>query len=353
MNSRDRFFKAVNHEQTDRPPIFMTLTPQMAQKLSDALKLPYEEPLDSLLSTRISHMDLLTHLGNDCVGIAGCAPTSSPTVELSKGRFRNEWGMVFEETGLYNEFAEFPLAHAETADHIKNYPWPDPMAAGRFDPAQTTINKYKKDYAVVADLETAFFETSWYLVGMEKFLMDLTIEEDYVYPLLDKVMHINTEIGKELIRRGADMLWAGDDFGTQHSMLIDPDTWRRVFKPRIKTMFEEFRKVKSDIKLAWHSCGAVTPIVPDFIEIGLDILNPIQPLAAGMEPKALKKEFGKDLTFFGGIDIQDLMPNGSPQQIKDEVKRRIEILSKNGGYIIAPAHNVQADTSVENVLAFF
>ena len=118
-------------------------------------------------------------------------------------------------------------------------------------------------------------------------------------------------------------------------------------------MFAEFRKINPDIKLAWHSCGAVKPLIPDFIEIGLDILNPIQPLAADMNPQLLKDEFGEELVFFGGICVQDLMPNGTPESITAEVIRRSGILGKNGGYIIAPAHNIQDDTSVENVLALF
>jgi uroporphyrinogen decarboxylase len=136
-------------------------------------------------------------------------------------------------------------------------------------------------------------------------------------------------------------------------MLIDPDAWRQIIKPRIKYMFEEFRKVQPDIKLAWHSCGSIIPIIPDFIELGLDILNPIQPLAAGMDPVFLKSEFGKDLVFFGGIDVQDLLPNGTPEMIHNEVRRRMEILGKDGGYIVAPAHNIQPDTPVENVSALF
>jgi uroporphyrinogen-III decarboxylase len=117
-------------------------------------------------------------------------------------------------------------------------------------------------------------------------------------------------------------------------------------------MFAEFRRVNPNIKLAWHSCGAVKPLIPDFIEIGLDILNPVQPLAAGMEPQQLKEEFGEKLIFFGGICVQDLLPNGTPESIKAEVIKRAEILGKNGGFIIAPAHNIQEDTPVENILAF-
>ena len=353
MTSRERFLKTIHGGLPDRPPIFATFTPQIAHKMSQAIGVPYEEPIDSLLSTRISHMNLLTQLGNDAVAIAACAPKDFPTRTDPDGLITNEWGMRFKDVGLYNEFIEFPLANAETEYDIERYPFPDPFAEGRFDAAKAALKKYGKNYGIIGELETTIFETAWYLVGLEKFLTDLMLGARYVEPLLDRIMNINIDIGKELIRLGADMIWCGDDFGGQHGMIMSPDIWRAVFKPRIKYVFQEFRHVNPDIKIAWHSCGSIVPIISDFIEIGLDILNPIQPLAKDMTPELLKREFGRDLCFFGGIDVQDLLPHGSPQQIKDEIKRRIDILGRDGGYIVAPAHNVQDDTPVENVLAMF
>ncbi len=353
MNSRERFLTTINGGEPDRPPVFANFTPQVAEKMSKHLGLAYEPPLDSMLSTRISHTKLLLHLGNDAVGTASVAPHDKPTVTNDDGTLTNEYGMVFKPMGLYNEFYKFPLENAETEEDIDNFPFPDPFAKGRYDDVDAKIKKYKADYAVIGDLETAIFETSWYYTGLEKFFMDMMLQPPYLNKLLDKVMEIHLEMGKEMIKRGIDMLWAGDDFGGQDGMLIDPEQWREIFKPRMKYMFEEFRKVNPNIKIAWHTCGSVIPIIPDLIEIGLDILNPLQPLAKDMTPEFLKKEFGKDLIFFGGIDVQELMPNGTPQQIKDEVKRRVEILGKGGGYILAPAHNIQDDTSIENVLAFF
>jgi len=353
MNSRERFLTTINRGIPDRPPIICTFTPQVAEKMSKALGLDYEEPIDSLLSTRISHMRLLSELGIDAVGIAANAPDNFPTRTLKDGLLENEWGMIFKTVGLYNEFFDFPLKNAETKSDIDSFPFPDPYATGRYKHAEKTLTEFKDSHGVFGDLETSFFETSWYLAGLEKVLMDLLMETEYLIPLFDRVMNINIEIGKELISKGADMIWAGDDFGGQNGLLIDPDTWRKYFKPRLKYMFEEFRKVNSDIKIAWHTCGSIVPIIPDLIDVGLDILNPIQPLATGMDPESFKREYGNDLIFFGGICVQELLPNGSVQQIKDEVKRRAEILGKDGGYIIAPAHNIQDDTSVENILAFF
>lgn len=353
MNSRERVLKTIHKEVPDRPPLFATVTPQVAKKLSAQLGVDYEEPLDSLLSTRISHMKLLSVMGNDCIGIAACSPTDRPTITYPNGITENEWGMKFINFGLYNEFHEFPLKNAKSAADIRAYHFPDPFAPGRFDAAKSAVSTYGSDYGIVADLETSIFETAWYMVGLQKLLMDMMMEEDYVGALFDKVMEVNTEIGRQLIALGADIIWAGDDFGSQKGMLIDPETWRKYFKPRIRIMFEEFRKVNPDIKIAWHSCGSILPIIPDFIEIGLDILNPIQPKATGMEPRFLKTTYGRDLIFFGGLDIQELLPTGIPADIKLEVERLSKLLGENGGYIIAPAHNIQDDTPVENIIAMF
>lgn len=353
MNARERFLKTINREIPDRVPLYVSVTPQVAKMLSNHTGLPFEEPLDSMLSTRASHMGLMAELGADAVGIAACAPTDNPTIKLEGGLIKNEWGMVFKDTGQYNEFYEFPLAHAETAKDIEQYKFPDPFAKGRWDEAQKTINKYRKTHGIIADLETTLFETAWYLTGLEKFLIDMMMEAEYINPLLDKIQFIHTEYGKKMIEMGADVLWCGDDFGSQTSLMMDEDTFRKIFKPRIKEMFYEYRKVNPDIKLAWHSCGAIKPLIPDFIELGLDILNPIQPLASGMDPQELKNRFGNDLIFFGGICVQEILPNGTTQEVKNEVIRRADILGKNGGYIIAPAHNIQEDTPVENILTLF
>ncbi len=353
MNARERTLAAINHRQPDRPPVYVSLTPQIAEKLSEAYGLPFEPAIDAMESARISHMGLLTEMGADIIAIAPTAPPTAPTIILQDGRVKNEWGMISKEIGDYFELDEFPLSDALTKEDILKYPFPDPTAPGRFDIAQEMLTVYGNTHGIIGNVETMFFEISWYLTGYEKFLVDLITEADYLPHLMDKIMHYIIDAGKRLLEMGVDILWCGDDFGGQNGMLIDPDLWRRMIKPRIRFMFEEFRKVRPEIKLAWHSCGSIIPIIPDFIELGLDILNPIQPLAKGMDPVFLKKNFGKDLVFFGGIDVQNLLPFGNPQTIHDEVRRRIEILGRDGGYIIAPAHNIQPDTPVENIKAFF
>lgn len=350
---RTRVLTTLDHRPPDRTPVFVTLTPQVAERLADATGVPHEPPIDSLLSTRISHARLLTHLGNDAVGIAACAPPDALTRVEDDGTLVNEWGMRFRSVGLYDEFSEFPLAHATTVKDVESYSLLDPLARGRYDAAEAAVREFGASHVVFGDLECSMFETAWYLVGFEKLLSDMATNEAYVSALLDRLVDLSTRTGLELIRRGADVIWAGDDFGTQAGMLMSPVMWRRVFKPRIRAMFEAFRDEKPEIKLAWHSCGSIVPIIPDFIEIGLDILNPIQPRAKGMEPHFLKREYGRDLVFFGGLDIQELLPRGTVPEVKNEVRRLVDILGEGGGYILAPAHNVQDDTPTENILAVF
>jgi uroporphyrinogen decarboxylase len=236
---------------------------------------------------------------------------------------------------------------------VESYSLPDPLAGGRYDAAEDTVREFGASHVVFGDLECSMFETAWYLVGLEKLLSDMATNEAYVSGLLDRLVDLSTRTGLELIRRGADVIWAGDDFGTQAGMLVSPIMWRRVFKPRIRAMFEAFRSEKPDIKLAWHSCGSIVPIIPDFIEIGLDVVNPIQPRGKGMEPHFLKREYGRDLVFFGGLDIQELLPRGTVQDVEDEVRRLVDILGEGGGDILAPAHNVQDDTLTDNIFAVF
>jgi len=238
-------------------------------------------------------------------------------------------------------------------EEVDEFKMPDPLAPGRWDLAEKMIKRYKDNFAIVGDLETTIFELSWNLVGMEKFLMDLIMEKPYVFALMDKVMEYNLACGKKMVELGVDMIWTGDDFGTQKGMLLSPEIWRKVFKPRMQYIFKELRKVNPGIKIAYHSCGSIFPIIPDLIEIGLDVLNPIQPRAKDMDLAKLKQKFGDELVFFGGVDEQKVLPFGDVKQVEDEVKLRIAQAGQGGGFIIAPAHNIQPDTPLENIYAYF
>ncbi len=351
MDHRTRFMSVLEGKRPDRVPILANLTPQIAQKLTEVLNKPLGL-VDSFLSTRISHLDILLALGNDGVEIAATRAKSAPTITLENGRQKDEWQMEYQHVGLYDETVVRPLCNAQTIKDIESYDFPDALAEGRWDFATQTSQKYKKDYAIIGDMEACLFELAWNLVGMEKFLMDLYSGEEYVEVLLNKIIDFSTKCGLKMIELGADMLWTGDDFGTQENMMVSPQIWREYFKPRMAKMFAAFKQANPNIKIAYHSCGSIIPIIPDLAEIGLDFLNPIQPKAQGMKLDVLVKEYGDRLGFFGGVDVQEVLPNGSVKDVKAEVKRCIDA-SFGSRYIIAPAHNIQPDTPIENVFAFY
>ena len=350
MTRKERFTVAMKNGQPDRVPVFANLTPQIAEKLGRLFELPYE-PEDSFLSTRISHVEILNRLGNDAVGVGALRET--PTRTLGGGLVADEFGIEYKTVGLYSEAVTRPLASAADVKDIENYRFPDPLAPQRFTLAMENIKKYGQDFAIVGDLEATVFELAWNLMGLEDFLCGLFMGEAYIEALLDKCMNFHICIAEKLVDIGCDMIWLGDDVGTQSNMMMSPDIYRRYFKPRLRKIIEAIKTRNRNVTVAYHSCGAITAVIPDLIDAGIDVLNPIQPLATGMDLGALKKEYGKDIAFFGGVDVQGVLPNGSIEDVKNEVKLRISQAGAGGGYILAPAHNIQPDTPVENIFAMY
>lgn len=354
MTKRERFLSVINGLVPDRVPVLATLTPQVAVKLAERLGIDEDvQPVDSFLSTRVSHVAIVNALGNDAVIIGAGRQKGGETVKLEDGRARDEFGFISKPCGLYDEIVERPLANCETPEDVMAYKFPDPNDPHRYELARKNYEKYHKDYAIVGDLEATIFETAWNLVGLEKFLMDIMCEEEYIDVLLDKVTEYSKAIALNLVDIGCDMIWLGDDIGMQNAPMFNLDIHTRYFKPRMKEITDAIKRRNPNVKIAYHSCGAIRSFIPNIIEMGIDILNPIQPLADGMNLAELKKAYGKNLIFFGCIDVQDVMPNGSKEDIQAEVKLRIEQGGKNGGLILAPAHNIQPDTPVENVLAMY
>jgi uroporphyrinogen decarboxylase len=229
---------------------------------------------------------------------------------------------------------------------------PDPLAEGRFDGARADIARFKDDYFVIGDLELTMFEMAWHMVGLQKTMIDMTMGEPYFGVLLDRVVEFSIGVGRRLVELGVDAIWCGDDFGSQNGMLISPAMWREIFKPRFAALFAALKAANPDLLIAYHSDGAVAPILDDLVEIGMDVFNPVQPNVPGHDPRALKAQLGDRLSFWGAIDQQHLLPHASGAEIEQDVAEKIAALGPGGGYLCAPAHIIQADTSMENVEAF-
>jgi uroporphyrinogen decarboxylase len=354
LTPKQRVRKTLNLQEPDRVPAYITVTPQVAEQLSRYQGIESYTEADSPLSAnRISFTELLVPLGNDVVGIGACSPTAAPTEEIEPGVFIDEWQVRYRRSSYYVEMVGHPLAHAETPLEIEQFSFPDPQAAGRFDLAKETVERYGEEYAVCGDLECTIFESAWHLTGFEKLLIDMALEKEYVFTLMECIMGYSIGVGRELIRLGADFLWLGDDVGTQRGMLISPEIWRKVLKPRMRRVIEELRAENPEIKFAYHCCGSYYPIIPDLLEIGVDVLNALQPKATDMDLARIKKRFGDRACLFGGLDIQEVLPFGTLQAVEREVKRVLSAAAPGGGYILAGAHNIQPDTSSEKVETVF
>jgi uroporphyrinogen decarboxylase len=269
-----------------------------------------------------------------------------------KGCLTNEFGMRMRPGPLYMELLNHPLDFVTDARQVEDFPFPDPLAEGRFDAAAADIARYKDDYFIVGDIEITIFALMRHLVGMEKLLVDLAENAAYLEALIQKCTAFSTALGVRLAELGVDGIWAGDDFGGQTGMLISPRMWRRYFKEPYRQLYAAFKRVKPDVLIMQHSDGAVAPILADWVEAGMQVFNPVQPGVPGHEPEVLKERLGDRLSFWGAIDQQYLLPKGTPQEIAADVKAKIETLGAGGGYMVAPAHIIQSDTSLENVEAF-
>ena len=339
MNSKERVITTINLEEPDRVPLFLEVVPE----LEDSLYKKYH----------LKGNNLLTLLGNDIVNCAVGIAKSWGELYVDENAV-DEWGFrwrsVTHENGTYSEIVYRPLEKA-TLEDLKKYKIPDPLNERYYEEVIDLKEKYGNRYAVMVDLSCTIFELSWYLRGMENLLMDMFVNENFVDYLMDKILEFYIQVVKKLAKIGVDIIWTGDDIGMQHGMIISPELFRRFIKERYRLFINEIKKANKNIKVAFHSDGYITPIVDDLIEIGVDILNPVQPKC--MDPKEIKRKFGKYLCFMGTIDEQETLPFGTIEDLKDEIFTRIKTVGKGGGLILGPTHNVQNDTSIEKVEVFF
>jgi len=356
MNSRERVLKAFKRMagKPDRIPIQFDLCRTLADHFGKELNIPVnytENPYEDV-TYRISANELRIAMGSDVV-ITGASVSDNYKIEKDiNGTWLNEYGMRMRQGDLYVEVVDYPLSKAETIADIEAYQFPDPDAPGRFTDAEALVKKYKNDFLVIGDIEVTVFSLAHQLAGMEKLLVDMMMETPYVSALFEACAQYQTQIGLRLIEKGVDAIWFGDDFGTQVSLLIPPETFREQLKPVYKRMIDRFKEAKPDIIPILHCDGAVAELLDDISEIGFDVFNPVQPGVPGHLPQDMKANFGDKFAFWGAIDQQDLLPNGTLQQLERDISEKIDILGKDGGYMISPAHIIQRDVSADRVKLF-
>jgi uroporphyrinogen decarboxylase len=266
----------------------------------------------------------------------------------------DEWGVGWQPhpyktpygSGHYTEIVSHPLAEIAA---ISRYQPPDPNRPALYTDAARMIADFKESYWIVGVTVTTIFETAWALRGLEQMMLDMVMDPDLADHILDIPFHYHLTAAKKLVEMGVDMIWTGDDVGAQDKMMISPRMWRKYLKPRMAVFISEVKEINPDVLVAYHTDGNVAPIIPELIDIGLDVLNPIQP--ACMDPAVIKKQFGEQLSFWGTIDEQKTLPFGKPEDVAAEVRLRLETVGRDGGFILAPTHHVQLDTPLANFWA--
>ena len=363
MTHRERVLAALAHEQPDIVPMDLASTRDSSIVVEgyERLKGHYGVDAENVLTSRMMQVvdvdeRILQALDIDTRGVF---PATPPDVILDERRYRDEWGVERQKPpgSYYYDQLCFPLAGEITVSDILRYHWPDPHDPIRRRGLCERVQQIRDDTgcAVVLNLPSGFVHTSQYLRGFEDWFLDFARDRRLLEIFFDAVLDVSLAICKEILEEvGAevDVLLASDDLGLQHGLMVSPEAYREIIKPRHKRYFQLMHDM-SPGKVLFHTCGSVVDILDDLVEIGVDVLHPVQVSAKGMAPKQLKKAWGEKLAFWGAIDTQRVLPLGSVEEVRAEVAQCIEDLGWGGGYVLGAVHNIQPDVPTENMLAMY
>jgi len=350
MTSKQRVCAVVAHQQPDRVAIDFSARSEVVEKLRQRLGLQDGESVEERLGMDLRGAGPV--FARPCESLA----YADPSIAIIDGDVHCDiWGVGFRPNqtscGFYMDLAYNPLRRAETVADIERHVWPSP---DWWDYSHIEEGaRASADYWVLGH-SRGIFEISWFVRGFAEFLTDLAWEPARAEAVMDHVQAYLMERARRVLEAAdghMDMMEYNDDVGGQDGLLMAPDMWRRHFKPRMAAFIAMCKEYGVTVK--YHSCGSVRAIMPDLIEIGVDVLNPIQARAAGMDAEELKREFGAHITFNGGIDTQDLLPFATVERVREATKRLIDVVGRNGGLILAPSHVFQDDVPVENIVAVY
>lgn len=353
MNRRQRVLDVLEHRTPDRVPVDYWAQPEVTDRLMRRLSCAALDELLDRLGVDFRYIEGPRYIGPEPrVRDDGAVEDhfGVPRVKVQVGQGQS--------AGAYSEVLDFPLAGL-SLEQIREYDhWPSPDWFNYGCVAEQAASARASGRAVVfvgdRTNRCSQLKPAMYLRGVEQILLDMAGAPAIAEHLFGRISEFYLEYARRTLEAGGgniDIFMTGDDFGTQHGLLVSPRMWRQFLRPG----FERFIRLGKSFgcRVAHHSCGSIMPIIPDMIDCGLDILNPIQPDVAGMEQTELKLRFGRQLTFHGSISIQRTLPFGTPADIQAEVRERFQTLGGDGGLIFCTAHNIQADTPIENVLALF
>ncbi len=372
MDSRERVLTTLAHHEPDRVPFDLGSTQVTGthvaayRSLREAMGLPPLEPrlCDVIQQLAYPDEDVVERLAVD---VRGLFPLNShnwrvAAVDVEDAwEYLDEWGIVHRRpkpAGLYYSIVRSPLDRADlTPDDVRAHRWPRTGDPERIAGLREQAEAYRRQgkAVMVKGVLAGIFEMAQRVRGMGNCLMDMGANTVLAGTLFDTLLELKLafwEMALPHLAGAIDVVSEADDYGTQTSQLISPRMFREQLKPRLKILFGRIKQLAPGVRLFFHSCGNVRPLIPDFIELGVDILNPVHIRAHGMEPAALKRDFGRDIVFWGGgVDTQEVLPFGTPQQVRDDVRRNLDALAPGGGYVFSTVHNIQADVPAPNITA--
>jgi len=373
MTPRERVLAALNHQQPDRVPI------DLGGNQTGIHKFAYRSLLDHLgIADELEIMDAVQQLAKPCEALlqrlhvdtryiaAGAAAGFDGQV-IAAERDGRSWYDLTDEFGvtwsmpadspLYMDITYHPLADAELGD-IRHYPFPKGDDPGRFEGLRERALRLREEtpYAVVSGISGVVYEICWYMRGLENWFVDVASQPEFCEALLDQTLKFWMDWFRAFLDEVGDLvdvIMLGDDLAGQTGPLFRPDFYRSIVKPRQKELVQYVRS-RTEAKVWYHTCGSCVEYIPDLIDNGIDILNPVQIGTVGMEPADLKARFGNQLTFWGGaIDAQHVLPTATPDVVREHVRRNLEAFKPGGGYVFNNVHNLQAGIPPENVLALY
>ena len=337
MNKREIVIETLKHRRCDVIPHNIDFTIAMREILREHLGL-------------LDGDDIADAVGNYCaqLNVGSVTGPSEGIIEniypkrVGTDTYRDDWGVLWrhqpdDDIGVV---IDPPLKQPS----LTGFEPPEPLARGPY--LEVFCRKNPQRFRLVS-LSSPIFQRAWFLRGFENFLMDMAQNEKFVHELVDMIMAYTTKVVAEALSHDIDGFFFMDDWGQEAGLLISSDMWRKYLKPGMEKLF---RMVKDrGVFLFFHSCGDIGCLIPELIEMGLDVLNPFQPEV--MDVYEIKRKYGDQLSFYGGIGTQHVLPHSSVDEVKADVREKVRLLGKNGGYLLAPAHAVQSDVPVENIMA--
>ncbi len=381
MNSRERMLTTLRHREPDKVPFDMAGTNvtgihvRAYRNLRACLGLPEMPPnfSDVVQQIVIPDEDIFERLEIDTRGLFPRTGSNWNITNEEVGdrlRYVDDWGLVLEfpqDGGHWYSLVKSPIDDPETTvEAVENHTWPKSDLPERLEGLRDQAIRFRSEGKVVIlkGFCAGLVEMGERVRGMENFLCDILLAPKVAEAVMEKVLELKIrfwEMALDALGDVIDIVHEADDFGTQESQLISPEKYRELVKPREAELFEFLRRKLEETKtpgegryIFFHSCGNIRPFLPDFDELGIDILNPVHTTVPEMEPNALKRDFGARFTFWGGgVDTQGILPSGTPQQVRENVRRNVEALAPGGGYVFNTIHNIQGEVPPENIMAMW